>query len=57
MGADRRTGGKIGISVDATDGTVNAQGGKYGYPLQAAHAGHEKAVQILLDAGAYVNTR
>jgi ankyrin repeat protein len=37
---------------------VNAKGGQYGNALQAASAGgYEKIVQILLDAGAEINTQ
>jgi len=44
------------LSVTAAD--VNAQGGYYGYALQAASlGGHEKVVQILLETGAEANAQ
>ena len=37
---------------------INAQGGHYGNALQAASGnGHEKVVQMLVDAGADVNAQ
>jgi ankyrin repeat protein len=40
------------------DADVNAQGGQYGYVLQAASAGgHEQVVKTLLDKGAEVNAQ
>jgi ankyrin repeat domain-containing protein 50 len=41
-----------------TDANVNTEGGKYGYPLHAASLkGHDRVVEILLEAGASINAR
>jgi ankyrin repeat protein len=48
----------IGQGNGERKGLINAQGGRYGNPLQAASArGHEKAVQMLKNAGADVNAQ